>query len=194
MYDILTVFLRPVCYGSGVREKHENVFYGTLRFLCAAEKNGKEGQTMELTVYRHKVQYYETDQMKVVHHSNYIRWFEEARTDFLEKAGFSYAWMEEQGIIIPVLSVSAEYKAMVHYGEEVLICPIVTRFNGVRLELRYEVRNAAGGELTTAGTSSHCFLDRNYRPLRLKKEFPQVYAMFAEAAESEQTDGRGTAD
>ena len=72
---------------------------------------------MEITAYRHRVQYYETDQMKVVHHSNYIRWFEEARTDFLEKSGFSYAWMEEQGIIIPVLSVSAEYKAMVHYGE-----------------------------------------------------------------------------
>ena len=62
---------------------------------------------MEITAYRHRVQYYETDQMKVVHHSNYIRWFEEARTDFLEKSGFSYAWMEEQGIIIPVLSVSA---------------------------------------------------------------------------------------
>lgn len=48
---------------------------------------------MEITAYRHRVQYYETDQMKVVHHSNYIRWFEEARTDFLEKSGFSYAWM-----------------------------------------------------------------------------------------------------
>lgn len=138
---------------------------------------------MEPTVYKHRVQYYETDQMKVVHHSNYIRWFEEARTDFLEKSGFSYAWMEEQGIIIPVLSVSAEYKEMVHFGEYALISPIVTKFNGVKLELRYEVRNAATGELTTTGTSSHCFLDRNYRPLRLKKEFPQVYRMFEECVE-----------
>lgn len=134
---------------------------------------------MEITAYQHKVQYYETDQMKVVHHSNYIRWFEEARTDFLEKSGFSYAWMEEQGIIIPVLSVSAEYKAMVHYGDEVLILPEVTEFNGVKLGLRYEVRHAGNGELTTTGTSHHCFLDRTLRPLRLKKEFPQVYEMFA---------------
>ncbi len=129
-------------------------------------------------VYQHKVQYYETDQMKVVHHSNYIRWFEESRTDFLEKSGFSYAWMEEQGIIIPVLSVSAEYKMMVHYGEEVLIFPTVTEFNGVKMALSYQVIKAMTGELATTGKSSHCFLDRAYRPLRLKKEFPQVYEMF----------------
>lgn len=140
---------------------------------------------MEITAYRHKVQYYETDQMKVVHHSNYIRWFEEARTDFLEKSGFSYAWMEEQGIIIPVLSVSAEYKAMVHYGEDILIKPTVTEFNGVKLLLSYEVRQDRTGELTTTGTSSHCFLDREYRPLRLKKEFPQVYMMFASCLEGQ---------
>ncbi len=140
---------------------------------------------MEITAYRHRVQYYETDQMKVVHHSNYIRWFEEARTDFLEKSGFSYAWMEEQGIIIPVLSVSAEYKAMVHYGEDVLIKPTVTEFNGVKLLLSYEVRQDRTGELTTTGTSCHCFLDREYRPLRLKKEFPQVYMMFASCLEGQ---------
>ncbi|MDE6874182.1 MAG: acyl-CoA thioesterase [Lachnospiraceae bacterium] len=135
---------------------------------------------MEQTGYRHKVQYYETDQMGVVHHSNYIRWFEEARTDFLEKSGFSYAWMEEQGIVIPVLFVQAEYKAMVHYGEDVLIIPAVKEFNGVKLGLSYEVRNARTGERTTTGTSGHCFLGRDHKPLRLKKEFPQVYGMFME--------------
>ncbi len=138
---------------------------------------------MEIAGYQHKVQYYETDQMGVVHHSNYIRWFEEARTDFLEKSGFSYAWMEEQGIIIPVLSVAAEYKQMVHYGEDVRIFPIVTEFNGVKLKLRYEIKNVQTQELTTTGTSCHCFLDRQYRPLRLKKTFPQVYQMFADCLE-----------
>lgn len=136
---------------------------------------------MEQPVYKHKVQYYETDQMKIVHHSNFIRWFEEARTDFLEKAGFPYAWMEEHGIIIPVLSVSAEYKSMVHYGEEVLVGLAVEAFNGVRLCIRYEVRDALTGEEKAAGTSSHCFLDQDYRPLRLKKKFPEVYQMFMEA-------------
>lgn len=134
--------------------------------------------------YIHKVQYYETDQMKIVHHSNYIRWFEEARSDFLEKAGFSYHWMEEHGIMIPVLSVSAEYKSMVRYGDKVLIYPIVETFNGVKLALRYEIRDEATKELRTTGTSSHCFLDSSYQPLRLKRRFPDVYQMFLDAVEA----------
>ena len=56
--------------------------------------------------YLHKTQYYETDQMGVVHHSNYIRWFEEARTDLLERAGLGYNKMEKLGIAVPVLSAS----------------------------------------------------------------------------------------
>ncbi len=139
---------------------------------------------MESAAYKHKVQYYETDQMRIVHHSNYIRWFEEARTDFLEKSGFSYAWMEEHGIVIPVLGVSAEYRQMVHYGDEVFVLPTVVQFNGLKLGLRYEIRNVRSGELTTTGTSSHCFLDADYRPLRLKKEFPEVYRMFADCCQA----------
>ena len=50
---------------------------------------------MEIVPYEHKVQYYETDQMGIVHHSNYIRWFEEARVDFLDQVDMSYARMEE---------------------------------------------------------------------------------------------------
>ena len=49
--------------------------------------------------YKHLVQYYETDQMGIVHHSNYIRWFEEARSFLLEENGFGYKKMEESGII-----------------------------------------------------------------------------------------------
>ena len=65
--------------------------------------------------YKHLVQYYETDQMGIVHHSNYIRWFEEARSFLLEENGFGYKKMEESGIISPVLSVNARYKSMTHY-------------------------------------------------------------------------------
>ena len=75
-----------------------------------------------MDTYRHRVQYYETDQMKIVHHSNYIRWFEEARIDYLEKAGISYTGMEERGIVSPVVSVGAKYLRMVRFGDEVRIC------------------------------------------------------------------------
>ena len=64
---------------------------------------------MEYRVYEHKTQYYETDQMGIIHHSNYIRWFEEARMDMMEQMGMGYAEMEKRGIISPVLSVHSEY-------------------------------------------------------------------------------------
>ena len=56
---------------------------------------------MPFIPYRHLVQYYETDQMGVVHHSNYIRWFEEARVFFMDQMGFGYDKMEKSGVIQP---------------------------------------------------------------------------------------------
>ena len=62
-----------------------------------------------MDAYTHKVQYYETDQMGIVHHSNYIRWFEEARTDFMEQLGMGYAEMEKQGVVGMVLGLAYYY-------------------------------------------------------------------------------------
>ena len=63
-----------------------------------------------MKVYEHKVQYYETDKMQITHHSNYIRFMEEARIDFLDQIGWGYDKMEEQGILSPVVGVTCEYK------------------------------------------------------------------------------------
>ena len=67
--------------------------------------------------YIHKTHYYESDQMGVIHHSNYIRWFEEARTAFMDDRGYTYARLEHEGIISPVLTVECEYRKMMHYGD-----------------------------------------------------------------------------
>ena len=75
--------------------------------------------------YYRKPHYYETDQMGIVHHSNYIRWFEEARVGLLEYLGLAYQDMEKAGIIVPVLAVDCQYKGMLHYGEQVRIDPLV---------------------------------------------------------------------
>ena len=128
-------------------------------------------------IYEHKVQYYETDQMKIVHHSNYIRWFEEARTAWLEEGGFGYAKMEETGIISPVLEVTAKYISMTCYGDTVLIEPRVEKYNGVRLEVSYEIKDKKTGELRCTGFSKHCFLDNRRRPVRLDKRNPDADKM-----------------
>ena len=60
--------------------------------------------------YDRVVKYYETDRMGVVHHSNYIRWFEEARVEFMRDIGLPYSHMEDEGIMVPVVTVECKYK------------------------------------------------------------------------------------
>ena len=67
---------------------------------------------MNIQPYQHIAQYYETDQMGIIHHSNYIRWFEESRIDYLKQIGLPYEDMEKNGMISPVLEVSCQYMKM----------------------------------------------------------------------------------
>ena len=103
--------------------------------------------------YDHKVQYYETDGMGIVHHSNYIRWFEEARVDLLEQLGFGYDRIEEAGYSGPVLEVSCQYKTMSKFGETVRIEASITQYNGVRMTLHYDVYDKATGTLRCTATA-----------------------------------------
>ncbi len=142
-------------------------------------------------MYTHKVQYYETDKMGVVHHSNYIRWFEECRVSVMEQAGLGYDRLEKEGIICPVISVSCQYISMTEFGSTVEIEPEVVRFNGVRLVLAYTVRDADTGEVRCTGESSHCFLDRTGHPVHLKKTAPAYYQMFRKLGERKTGDTVG---
>jgi acyl-CoA thioester hydrolase len=125
--------------------------------------------------YEHKTQYYETDQMGIIHHSNYIRWFEEARIDMMEQIGMGYAEMEAKGMIIPVLEVSCEYKKMTRFGETVVIYTKFTDFTGLKFSFEYEIKEKKSGELRCTGRTRHCFLNKEGRPMNLKKTFPDVY-------------------
>lgn len=125
--------------------------------------------------YIRDVKYYETDKMGIVHHSNYIRWFEEARMDFLEKIGFPYDKFEAMHVMSPVLSVSCKYKATVKFGEKVDIETKVASFNGVKLAFSYAVINLETKQITTTGQSEHCFVDEQFRPLNMKKLNSEFY-------------------
>ncbi|MCI9387004.1 MAG: acyl-CoA thioesterase [Lachnospiraceae bacterium] len=128
--------------------------------------------------YLHHAKYYETDQMGIVHHSNYIRWMEEARMDAMSQFGISYCDMEKDGIISPVVSVNCQYKSMVHFDDTVKIQIRVTKYNGVRLDLAYEMTDMDTGTLRTMGTSTHCFLGREGQVISLKHDYPEIDARF----------------
>ena len=136
--------------------------------------------------YGRKVNYYETDQMGVVHHSNYIRWMEEARVSFLEKIGIGYDKMEEDGIVSPVLSVNCDFKKPFKFGEEFLIELYVTSFDGIRLQLEYKIMKDE--ELCVLGTSKHCFVDKNFRPMHLKKSAKKYYDILMKSLEEKGDD------
>lgn len=143
----------------------------------------------KITPYTRKIAYYETDQMGIVHHSNYIRWFEEARIDFLSQIGLPYNKMEEEGILIPVLSVSCEYKYAMRFGQRFRITLRISSFTGVKFHVLYEVTDEDTGKLHAMGESSHCFATNDMIPIRMKKEHPDIYQSLMKYVEREQ-DGK----
>ena len=110
--------------------------------------------------------------MGITHHSNYIRWMEEARVDFLDRIGYGYAKLESDGIISPVIGAECQYKHPTTFDDEVKITVGAEEFKGVRLVITYTMTNATTGDLVLTGKTMHCFTDVNGKPIILKKQFP----------------------
>ena len=130
---------------------------------------------MKEVCYEHTVPYYEIDQTGIAHHSNYIRWFEEARIHFFDVIGLGYKESEKKGIISPVLSVEANYKNMSYFQDVVVIKVSLVEYSGVRLSLKYEITDKETGELRCTGKSKHCFINPEGRVISLKKVAPEGY-------------------
>ena len=122
--------------------------------------------------YKRKVQYYETDMMGIVHHANYIHWMEEARIDFMEQLGYSYAEMEEHNVFSPVKALTCEYMHPCTFNDVINITVSVAAFTGARLVLGYEGRK--DDELIFTARSEHAFVDEKGRILRLKRVVPEL--------------------
>lgn len=133
--------------------------------------------------YIHKVQYYETDKMGITHHSNYIRWMEEARVDFFEKIGYDYSRLETEGIISPVVGVECNYKLSTKFEDTVEIEVRIKEFKGVKLVFEYLMKNVKTNEIVAEASSKHCFVNNEGRPIILKKEFPELDQKLKELVE-----------
>ncbi len=129
-----------------------------------------------MEAYIHKVHYYETDKMGIVHHSNYIRWMEEARVACLEEVGAGFAGMEARGVLSPVIAVDCRYLRPCRFDDRIRITVRITEFRGVRLRVSYEMFNETSGELAATGSSDHCFTDSEGRLILLRKHCPDIDA------------------
>ena len=135
-------------------------------------------------IYERKINYYETDRMGLLHHSNYIRYLEEARTEWLEVLNMPFDLLEKNEITIPVLGVNCTYKYHVTFGDTILIKTYAKEYTGVRMTIGYEVTDKKNGNIVLTGETKHCFTDRNLKPINLKKYAPQFHEKFLKLLEN----------
>ncbi|WP_299521967.1 thioesterase family protein [Winogradskyella sp.] len=124
---------------------------------------------MNFNETRIKVRYGETDQMGVVYHANYAVYFEVGRTEWLRQFGLSYSAMEADGIMLPVISLSINYKNSARYDEELKVITKLKKMPTASIEFDYELRNDSD-ELLATGNTILAFIDMNRnRPTRCPK-------------------------
>ena len=121
------------------------------------------------------VRYYETDQMGIVHHSNYIRYFECGRTDMLKKAGLPIEKIEEAGVMLPVVSVECRYKVPARLGDTLKIVSIIDSLPLAKLTIRNEIFNQ-DNQLVAEGKVVLGFIDADCRrPVRCPKMLTEFF-------------------
>ncbi len=126
-------------------------------------------------IYKRTANYYETDQMGIVHHSNHIRYFEEARLSFMKSIDCDAARMEQDGIIIPNVDAYAKYITPVRFQDEMEIEVKLAKFTGVIMRYEYTVRLAKSGETASVGHTEHCFVNDKFKPMSLRRKFPEYF-------------------
>jgi len=132
-----------------------------------------------MSIYKHTIQYYETDKMGITHHSNYIRFMEEARIHFLKEAGWPYDKLEEEGVISPVVGVTCDYKKTTTFPDELEIAVAVLEVSPVKFKLSYTM--TVDEKIVCTATSTHCLLSKEGRPISILKQYPAFYEMLIQA-------------
>lgn len=130
-----------------------------------------------------RVIYADTDAMGIIYHTNYIKWFEAGRNEFLRQIGYPYARLEKEEIWLPVAAVTCEYKKPGRYDDVLLIQTWVKEMGAATVVMGYEIFNKESGELLVTGTSKHGITSPELKPLRLKKVNPALYQRLTEDLE-----------
>lgn len=125
-----------------------------------------------------EVRYAETDQMGVVHHANYLVWFELARTHLCAESGFSYAAIEDMGYWLMVIHSEVDYQRGARYGETVRVSARIERLTSRTLRFAYQV--SRGGESLARGATEHVWVSRERRrPCRIPEALREPFSRLA---------------
>lgn len=121
--------------------------------------------------------YEETDQMGVIYHANYFNWFEVGRSEWFRTLGYTYRELEAQGIILPVLECNCNFIKPAKYDVEVIVKTEVEVVKGIRIKLKYTVSRKSDGELLARGFTWHGFVDKDLKPVKIKRVNPEIWQM-----------------
>ena len=122
--------------------------------------------------YKHEVKYYECDRMGITHHSNYVRFMEEARVDFLDKIGYGFERIEAEGVFSPVIAVSCNFKNPTTFKDVIEIDVSISKIQDLKFEFTYTMR--VSDKVVCIGQSTHCFTE-NGRPVVISKRLPELF-------------------
>ena len=125
-----------------------------------------------MITYKHEVKYYECDRMGVTHHSNYVRFMEEARVDYLDQLGYGFEKIEADNVFSPVVSIQCEYKRPTTFKDIIEIEVFISFMTETKFEFTYVMR--VGEKVVCNGKSLHCFIE-NGRPVAISKRLPELY-------------------
>lgn len=121
------------------------------------------------------VRYAETDQMGIVHHSNYYIWFEAGRTDYIKGSNMSYSDMEERNILMPLVESSCKYILAAKYEDELIIKTWVSHLSPVKAVFNYSVIREKDQVEISKGSTVHAFVDKDLRIINIKKTHSDIY-------------------
>lgn len=120
------------------------------------------------------VRYAETDQMGIVHHSNYPIWYEVGRTDFIKKMGMPYSVVEESGIMLPLIELTSSYKGSAKYEDDIIVKTRIKEFSYTRITFYYEIYKKNELNLINSGETKHVWTNRELKPVNIKKNAPHI--------------------
>ena len=121
------------------------------------------------------IRYYETDQMGFVHHSNYLRYFELARIEWILSLGLSYQKMEERGYLMPVIKANIDFKKPLIFGKSFRVKIESNKMPKVKFELNYKVLSEEN-EIVATGLTVLAFLSSdNLKPIRCPDFFSDLF-------------------
>jgi len=129
-----------------------------------------------------RVPFADTDRMGIVYHTNYVKYFEVGRTEYLRELGFPYTQLEQQGIWLPVASVYCEYKSPAKYDDLLIVKTWAAKFKGATIVMAYKIYRKGTEELLVKGETRHPVTDDHLKPIRLRNINEELYNAFREDA------------